>query len=575
MSDDSAAQVRHSFCLDVEPWLTVQGLSGGPPHAVSFRDLLKDAHRISRIVLESPPGQAALLRVLAVMAYRVSGLDGPDDTDVWRGKRNAALVAGAFGADAVDAYFDRYADRFDLLGADRPWMQDPRLKAECKTQSGINKLVVYRPSGNNAAFLSPFHSENQGAVTAASAVEHLLVDQYYGPSGRCTSRTHGTKTAAGFTAIGPLRSRISYHAQGANLFETLIANLVCPARFAPVGASDRASADLADWEQPTLYNPLIPRPVPAGIVSYLAGNSGHALLVDGVVNEANGDLQITDGWYTWRYAAKSEVVALRDPYLAYKQDAKGQFTSRQARAGVDLWRDLPALLSPADDPHGYKQPVAIEELATLPEDVRRRLQIAAYGFVQHGYQPTNEEWQASLTPPVVIALRSMRATANGEVLPDNEDLNAKEWNDAINKWVGTAEAEAKLLRSRLTRALQAAYRLKPHGSERFAWANKVQATFWKEAYSAFAHAVETSASGQDFARTELEAPTVLRGHTLRLYDIATQPARDGRALAAVVRNRPLYLAGTRNPGVSTTPPIVTALPIFPVASRSSRPPWKA
>lgn len=518
--------------LDADPWLPVQNLDGSIDR-VSFRALFTDAHNVARLILTSPAGYASLNRILAAIAYRVSGLTPTTTATIWYDERTALYERGHFDSALVNEYFDRYRDRFDLFDAHRPWMQDPRLRTECKTETGINKIIVGRPSGNNATFLSPFHHENQSPVDVASAVENLLINQFYGASGRCTTRTHEALPAeAGFTAIGPLRSRLSYHPQGANLFQTLVASLIAPQQFAAHG---NPGSDLADWELPALYDPKLPRPVPAGIISYLANNSGHALLLHGQTSSETHDVEVTTGWYTWKYhkLVKPGPSLLQDPFLAYRRNKDGSVMARQAKLGRDLWRDLPALLSPTTEPDGFQQPQVISALREFPEEVRGPLRVAAYGFVQHGFQPTNDDWNASLSPAVLHALQLGQRHQS----PTDGD----EWRTAIAEWVRLSEQEAVVLNKALTGALQQAYKLDPQKDDRFAWANKVRAEYWRRAHTLFTDAVESSATGAIFGGTTSGpqgADALLRKSVIDLYDVGTQTARDGRALASVARHRP-------------------------------------
>ncbi len=91
----------------------------------------------------------------------------------------------------MEEYFARFADRFDLFHAERPWMQDPRLTVQCDPDrtAGVNKLVTGRPGGNNHAWFEHVSASRPVQPEAGQAVLDLLVWLYYGPSGRCSTRT--------------------------------------------------------------------------------------------------------------------------------------------------------------------------------------------------------------------------------------------------------------------------------------------------------------------------------------------------------------------------------------------------
>ncbi|MCC5478381.1 hypothetical protein LMU33_25245 [Streptomyces sp. JA03] len=74
-------------------------------------------------------------------------------------------------------------------------MQDPRLAKECvdaqgrPNPSGVNNLVMGRPTGVNGAVLfGHFTDGDPVPVMAAEAVWHLIAQLYFGPSGQCTPR---------------------------------------------------------------------------------------------------------------------------------------------------------------------------------------------------------------------------------------------------------------------------------------------------------------------------------------------------------------------------------------------------
>lgn len=113
----------------------------------------------------------------------------------------------------------------------------------------MNKLITTRPSGNNHAWLQHTRDAAPQAPTAAEAVLHLLVWRYWGPSGRCSSRTVGSVKAANVTA-GPLRSALSYHPEGRSLFETLLAGVAEP------DPDVQPERDLCPWEWEALPEPV-------------------------------------------------------------------------------------------------------------------------------------------------------------------------------------------------------------------------------------------------------------------------------------------------------------------------------
>ncbi|MGW4378963.1 type I-E CRISPR-associated protein Cse1/CasA [Kitasatospora sp. NPDC004531] len=388
------------FNLIDEPWIPVRWLAGLPPlveggerpGAVGLRRLLLDAHEIEEIAVGLPPALAGLYRVLAAITARVTGLDerGPG---LWGARRERVQDEGRFGAEAVGAYLDRYWHRFDVFDAVRPFLQDPRLAQQCDASNtaGVDKLVTTRPSGNNHAWFEHVAAGAPVLPETAEAVLHLLVWHYFGPSGRCSSRTVGQVKAADAKA-GPLRSTLSYHPQGASLFETLLANLVEP------GGQVRREEDLCPWEQAELNDPLgVPARV-QGPCSSLTGRSQHALLL---VPDGDGR-RVRDAFITWAWREK--VAREGDPYLIWQLSKEGNSYPRPADSGRALWRDVDALL--LSELPGESRPRRPEVFRTAPE-VSEWLRVRALGFEQDG-QAKDVQFVDASTPPV-LGLSERRA----------------------------------------------------------------------------------------------------------------------------------------------------------------------
>ncbi|MFF1400207.1 type I-E CRISPR-associated protein Cse1/CasA [Streptomyces sp. NPDC058287] len=127
------------FDLRDEPWIPVR--LAGASARVGLRTLFQRAHEIADLELPVPPAASGLLRILAALTARIAR-DGEvplddvkraDDIDGWFALRAKVLTRRKFDPEAVDDYFDQeeLAERFDLFGAERPFLQDPRLCTEC------------------------------------------------------------------------------------------------------------------------------------------------------------------------------------------------------------------------------------------------------------------------------------------------------------------------------------------------------------------------------------------------------------------------------------------------------------
>ncbi len=312
------------FDLRVEPWIAVRLLTGEPAR-VGLWESFQRAHEIEDLEIPVPPAAAGLLRILAPIAARIATdggdrLDDPDvaeDIDDWFGLRERVLKAGRFQPQAVDAYFDRedLADRFDLFHPVRPFLQDPRLRAECvdgtgaPNPSGVNKLVMGRPTGVNGAVLfGHFADIAPVPVPAAEAAWHLIAQLYYGPSGQCTPRRI-TGERAGSGDAAPLRKSVSYFPWGTDLFTTLV--LAVPS---PQTEVDWDTEDACPWEE-DLNAPLKPLPPITWPGRMLTGRFRHAALL---VPSDDGREPTSPGRRTSRRTRSATPVGLRraDPVLA-------------------------------------------------------------------------------------------------------------------------------------------------------------------------------------------------------------------------------------------------------------------
>ncbi|MET8680003.1 type I-E CRISPR-associated protein Cse1/CasA [Streptomyces sp. NPDC004647] len=387
------------FDLRDEPWIPVRLLDGGSVR-LGLRELFYRAHEVEDLELPVPPAASGLLRILAAITARIAEDGGTrlDDEDVaedgadWLDLRERILARERFDAKAVDAYFDdpRLAGRFDLFDPMRPFLQDPRLVAECvdpkgkPNPSGVNKLVLGRPTGVNGAVLfGHFTDASPVPVPAVEAAWHLIAQLYYGPSGQCTPRRI-TSIKPGNGDAGPLRKTISFHVWAPDLFTSLV--LAVPA---PDDSADFDRPDACPWEDelPDPLGPPAPLTWPGRL---LTGRARHAVLL--VPSEDRP--QVTDAYITW--STHELAQAARDPYLIFDLRRDGTTAPREADGSRALWRDVDALLLKDGD----SRPVRPRVFDDLPDRLRHRLRVRAYGFDQDGQQ-RDSSWFEAITPPVL------------------------------------------------------------------------------------------------------------------------------------------------------------------------------
>ncbi|MDF3292368.1 type I-E CRISPR-associated protein Cse1/CasA [Streptomyces sp. RB6PN23] len=385
--------------LREQPWIPVRFMDGATGR-VGFRELFHRAHEIEDVELPVPPAASGLLRVLAAMTARVARVDGErlddrelaEDIEDWLALRDRVLAQGRFDGKVVDAYFDDEVPcgRFDLFDAERPFLQDPRLRDECldakgnANPSGVNKLVFGRPTGVNGAVLfGHFTDGDPVPVPAAEATWHMIAQLYYGPSGQCTPRRI-TADKPGNGLAGPLRKSVSFHVWAEDLFTTLV--LAVPG---PNDQIDLDEADLCPWEE-ELPNPLAPPRPLTWPGRWLTGRARHAVLLE----PSAGGTHVTDAYVTW--STHQPPSAAPDPHVILDMPkAGGAPFARAADQQRALWRDLDALLL-KDDGQGQR-PLCFEY---LPAQRLTDLRVRAYGFDQDGQQ-RDHGWFEATTPAVL------------------------------------------------------------------------------------------------------------------------------------------------------------------------------
>ncbi|MDI5968607.1 type I-E CRISPR-associated protein Cse1/CasA [Streptomyces sp. SL13] len=378
-----------------EPWIPVRWLPDrdGPGH-VGLRDLLGRCQDIEALDIPLAAAQSALLRVLYALTARVTGLD-EDPTGDWMKRRAGILKDSALPKDGIEDYVSLWHGRFFLFDGvtGRPWLQDPRLAVDCTESTGVNKLMMTRPSGNNHSWFGHVRDSAPHPPSADAAVPHLLMWHYYGAPGKCTPRAlHGERVSE--AKRGPLSGSLSYHPEGESLLVTLLAGLVRP------GTEVRREEDLCPWERDEPTDPAGAPPVPVGPCGWWTDTSRHALLLR---PDARGE-RVTDAHITWAYRLPG---AFDDPYLIWEhklvKTEEGQQEvrfARSAKANRALWRDLDGLLRHRPpEAEGEETTVEPPKVFATAVELTEKLRVRALGFDQD--KAKNTQFVSGLTPATV------------------------------------------------------------------------------------------------------------------------------------------------------------------------------
>lgn len=419
------------YSVATNQWIPIRR-TDGTVSQVGLEQAFLDAPEISTLAVAIAPACSALLRLMVVIAARITGLDHPGQPERWFDRRQRLWDEGRFDPDAVSEYFAKFADRFDLFNAKRPFLQDPRLDKECSKTSGVSKLDVSRSTGNNPIWIDHNNDAEPVAVSTERAAFHLLAWHFYGAAGRCTTRAIGDASSASMKA-GPLRQSMSYHPLGATLFETLIAGIP------RIDLSQHdGTPDLAPWETDELPDPLSAQPPPSGIARILTGRSRHAVLL---YPSADGKT-VVDCTVTWGSQVPQPPAI--DPYLLHQLTKDGKDTTRRADADRAIWRDVDSLLrkTPGVSKDRPKRPPIFNDVEQLGPEITERLRVLALGCDQDP-KTTNRQNVSATTPKIFAYLEENDETKLEQITSARmagEQAGSRLHSALRNAWLEMAKA---------------------------------------------------------------------------------------------------------------------------------------
>jgi CRISPR system Cascade subunit CasA len=237
--------------------------------------------------------------------------------------------AGSFPARPLEEYFVGWHDRFDLFDRDRPFFQDPALRA--REPSGINQLVRELARGNNATLFDHTSEDPPPLLSPAEVARALIAEQAFAVG--------GGRSELGYTTSAPLVGSVAILVRGDNLFETLLLNLVRYDEDHPLpGGEDDAPA----WERGT--RPSERAPVPDGYLDYLTWQSRSVRLHP----ERDGRVRFMSYAQGRKLAPEQR---LHDPMTAYTRDeGRGDRALRRPRAKPSGGTARPCSSSPRPGP---------------------------------------------------------------------------------------------------------------------------------------------------------------------------------------------------------------------------------
>jgi CRISPR system Cascade subunit CasA len=324
--------------------------------------------------------------------------------------------------DVLDSYFEKWHGRFDLFGAERPFYQTPLDEEGMWTT--VAKLAHERASGNNAVLFDHNSDSQPTSVTAAEAARLVVTQQSLSLGGLI-----GIEGGRASATSAPLVGSAVLLVNGANLFETLLLNLVpySPDQGLPqIGTYD---ADCPAWEQDEIVQPGETR-LPKGYLDYLTWQS-RRLYLRPPVDAACGvsECIVSRG----REFPKDYFP--RDPFMMLIRREKaptGQNPWPAVRLREDraLWRDSHALFGSV--PNQVTRPAVVDELARLAQagalPPAKRYQVSVFGMASN--QAKVFLWRHERQPLPLLYLES---EALVEALRDSLRLTETVRSEALGK----------------------------------------------------------------------------------------------------------------------------------------------
>jgi CRISPR system Cascade subunit CasA len=317
--------------------------------------------------------------------------------------------ARRFDASKLDAYFDQWKERFDLLHPEKPFYQLGNLTLSKRTP--LKRLGWEFAAGNNGTLFDHSSDDDRPAIEPKVAARWLVATHCFAASAGKSETIH--------TKDSPWSRGAAILMQGDNLFETLSLNLLNLLR-----TDFRQSGnDLPAWEKDSVWQPQHDQ-TPDGMLEYLTWQSRAIKLLP----DENGDLR--ECHFAQGRAIREDFRA--EPMCAYRRDPKHGLLVWQFNENRVVWRDSHALFNLSDNAP-FQIPQALHHLARLVREKtlsRERLyRLRVLGQCLESGQPTIHFWR-------------------NEHLPLRADyLNEKSLLDKLRSGITSSEEVAKALQS--------------------------------------------------------------------------------------------------------------------------------
>jgi len=348
--------MRHSYNLVDEGFIPCV-FPDGRRRELGLRETLASAHEIREIRDDSPLVTLALHRLLLAILHRNFG---PDSLEAWA----RIWKGGRFDATALDDYFDRWHDRFDLCGQAHPFYQVRQMEP-CKEVSTWRLALV---QANNATLFDHRTEHDRPRLSPGQAARLLVSYQAWAIGGGVSSPFNFSHS--------PLVGESGFYVLilGETLFGTLWLNALCYDAGRPVPSS---ADDCPAWERDRLGQPVRAGTPIRGYLDYLTWQSRRIQLIP----DGNGELTFSRMRMLQGHNTPAKLGPI-EPMATYVQTKQGEWRAKSLEEGRSLWRDSHTLFQELSST--VRPPLAIHQLAELKArrlvDPDRVFAIAAFGL---------------------------------------------------------------------------------------------------------------------------------------------------------------------------------------------------
>src|SRR5581483_412301 len=215
----------NSYDLVTDEWIPVKSMRGDS-FRVGLGELIRSATAL-RALTGPPPVRIAILRLVTALLRDALGPAAIEE-QAWR----TWWETGRLPVDAVSAYLADYGNRFRLFDAERPFMQNPVMRADRTAVRSVAELAPHLPTGNNATLIhrtTDLGGANPATFTNAEAACWLVSFHAHTRPG-ITSSLDASPPGRVSGRAGPLLGRLVAVPEGDDLARTLLLNLPRQAR---------------------------------------------------------------------------------------------------------------------------------------------------------------------------------------------------------------------------------------------------------------------------------------------------------------------------------------------------------